>query len=58
MILFQGSGAAPPPPKNGPAPPVGDPVPIDGSLWVLIIAVFCIVAYRVFTIWKSTRTCS
>ncbi|WP_148311328.1 hypothetical protein [Nonlabens marinus] len=58
LILSQGSGAAPPPPKMGPAPPVGDLVPIDGSIWVLIIAALGIIVYHSFLVWKETRKAS
>jgi len=41
-LLVQGSGVGPPVPKMAPAPPVGDQVPIDENIWILIAAAFLI----------------
>ena len=54
-VLMQGSSVAPPAPKMGPAPPVGDPVPIDDFIWVLI-CVALILAVRHFYILNQKST--
>jgi hypothetical protein len=46
FLALQGSTNPPPPSKMGPAPPVGDVVPIDDNLWVLVaVAVIVGVIY-------------
>ncbi|WP_157686789.1 PID-CTERM protein-sorting domain-containing protein [Nonlabens sp. Hel1_33_55] len=54
-LLMQGSASAPPVPKMGPAPPVGDQVPIDGSIWILIIAAIIIGVYHFHTLKKKMQ---
>ena len=58
MLLVQGVDTGPPQPKlgpGGPAPPVGDVVPVDGAIWVLFFAIAIFVGYRCYGIWKSSR---
>jgi len=47
-LLVQGAGAGPPVPKTGPAPPVGDVVPIDESIWILLTAAFLIGLWHLY----------
>jgi hypothetical protein len=56
ILLAQGSGTAPPPPKmDGPSPPVGDLVPIDSSIWVLALAAIAIGVYYFYSIRKAYK---
>jgi len=52
-ILLQGSGSAPPVPKMGPPPPVGDQVPLDENIWVLIVAALAVGVWYLYTNRKS-----
>lgn len=57
MTLFtQGSSDGPPVPKSGPAPPVGDVVPIDDFIWVLILVAIGIAAYHFYSTHKKGST--
>ncbi|PRP67729.1 hypothetical protein BST86_11810 [Nonlabens agnitus] len=47
-ILLQGSADSPPVPKNL-APPVGDPVPIDESILVLVLVAICIGIWHLYS---------
>lgn len=58
MTLFtQGSSDGPPVPKSdGAAPPVGDVVPIDDFIWLLVIVALCIAAYYFYSTHKKVST--
>ncbi|KQC32334.1 hypothetical protein AAU57_02565 [Nonlabens sp. YIK11] len=49
-LVLQGSADSPPVPKmGGPAPPVGDPVPIDESILVLVLLAICIGVWHLYS---------
>jgi len=52
-IFLQGSGSAPPVPKMGPAPPVGDQVPIDENIWVLFVTALGVAVWYFYSIHRK-----
>lgn len=54
-LLTQGSSEGPPVPENIP-PPVGDVVPIDDFIWVLIVVAIGIAAYHFYSNHKKGST--
>ncbi len=56
VCMTQGSSGGPPPPKSGPAPPVGNDVPIDQGIWILLIAAVLLIGYKIISDRKKLTT--